>query len=717
MMHWPGIRERALPVLAALILSPTLCAAVQGPAITGPKVGELRSHVPAAQRFVVHGTMPVARGPFQRTQCPYVVVDPSGTPLSTQWELVLVAKDFMVVELLANAVNNGGWSGEQRFDVYTGTSPFVFGAFDPPTVYSLFTSSTLGFRVIDATGRSHPIVLTGPTLPTSYVRFGPAAVTIERTFQSAWGGLQAWMTVRANSKDIEVILNWHNGGLPAQPDVYFNQVSLDTASTLEWTPLLPDPAAAPPLLVCPDQHVLPQRWERAFRLIVHPTGSTPDTSLEGWAVGDWSQGGYLPQAIALPSLAGVPINLTPKKDDDFYRLQNNLPTVPGNPPVSALWPAQGVYYGGMTSGTEIEPLPAVPLAVSGQPDGLLSLYIEQLRYGARHMGCIYDGGQPVEQDRYLSANGSTPWDLFDNVFLGKPPKDAPFDFSKTGPGYGSASYDPRIYEPIDYQHYVRRTKANLALVWLDNDPLAKLHVRMDAELGRMCYYEGPGGRLQVPTTPGQGVGFGRGEGWVASVMAAAYAIGDGAWRARNWAWFDTFRNVLATAQMPNQLFSAQSTGKMATLPPYGDGKNAFYWVHRSDEQIVLLHALQAIEACVGLDCSDLIRTGAEGIWNFAWKPGTTGVLDIYPAGPIGGARYANRSQIPAGLTSTVPDDAFHVPLALHYGALHGANMLPALYAYTGATSLPGALAIFQSTGIKNLENRAGALALLQKLFP
>jgi hypothetical protein len=715
MTRWFTSRGWVLPFLAALILS-TLASA-QGPTVTGQKIGELRSYVPSAARFVVHGTMPVPLGAFRRTQCPFVVVDPSGTPLDTQWELVLVAKDYMVVELHAIVVNTGGWSGEQSFGVYLGTSPFEFSGFDAQTVSALFTANALVFRVVDGSGQSHPIALTGPSLPTRYVRLGPATLTIERTFQSAFGGLQAWMTVRADSKEIELILNWHNGGLPALPDVYFDRVYLDTASTVKWTPLLPDPASSFPELVQYDKHVLPQRWERSFRVVVHPLNVTPDLSLRGFAVGDWSGGGYLPQAIPLPSLDHTLVDLTPKKDDDFYRLQNNIPTIPGNAPVSFLWPAQGVYYGGMTSGTEIEPLPGVAVAVSGQPDGLLSLYVEQLRYGARHMGCIYDpSGQPIVQDIYLNADGTAPWDLFDNVFIGNPPKDWPFNFSKKGPGVGTASYDPRIYEPIDYQHYVRRLKANLALLWLDNDPLAKLHVRMDAELGRMCYYEGPGGRLQVPQTPGLGAGYGRGEAWVALALAAAWTIQDTSWRALTRDWFDTFHRALDVAQMPNQLFSAQSTGKMATLPPYGNGQTAYYWVHRSDEQIQILHALQAIDACVGIDCSNLIRTGALAIWNFAWKPGTTGVLDIYPAGPLWGPRYTSRSQFPSGLTSTVPSDAFHVPLALHYGALHGANMLPALYAYTGVSNLTGALAVFESTGTKNLENRAGCLALLQKLL-
>ncbi len=706
-----------IPSLFLLVLiSPH--ASAQGPTITGKRVGTFQTYVPSAPEFVLHGTMPTDKAPFQRSACPYVVVDPDGRPLVTQWELVLVAHDFMVVELLANVVNTGGWTGKTSFDVYEGTSPFDFSAFDPQTVASLLQPHSIALRLVDQNGASTRRSLTGSLGGTRFLRYGPSAITVERNLTGPYGGVQTWMTVRAYKPEVELIVNWHNGALPAQPDIYFDSLFLEVGSGKRWTPLLPDPAMAYPKLVKPDDHILPQRWQRPFRVVIHPDGTTPDLSLRGWAVSDWSQGKYQVQSIALPDLSHTTIDLTPQKIDDYLRLGNNWPTAIGNPPVSFLWPAQGVYYGGMTSGHHIEPIPAVPLAVSGQTNGLLSLYVEQLRYGARHMGCIYEAnGEPINQDAYLNPDGSQPWDLFNNVFIGYPPKDAPFFFSQTGPGVGQASYDPTIFEPIDLQHYIRRTKANKALLWLDNDPLARLYVRMDAELGRMTVYEGPGGRLKVPGTSGLGVVYGRGEAWVADVMATAWTIGDTAWRNRNRAWFETFREALEVGEMANRLFSALSTGKMATTPPYGNGTTAYYWVHRSDEQIFMMHALRGLQETVGMDCNSLIKKCGEGIWNFAWKVGTDGVLDLYPAGPIVGARYSNRSQIPPGLTSTVPDDPFHVALACAYGEEAGANMVPALLAHTGASNIQGALAVFESWGIDNIENRAGCLSKLQSLFP
>jgi hypothetical protein len=371
----------------------------------------------------------------------------------------------------------------------------------------------------------------------------------------------------------------------------------------------------------------------------------------------------------------------------------------------------------MTGGIDIDQFPAVELAVTGQPEGLLSLYVEQLRYASRHMGCIYEqDGDPIALDDFLDPDGTRPWVIFNNVFQssGSVVQDQPFGFSLTGAGSGSATYAPADFDPIDHQHYVRRTKANKALAWLANDPLAKLHLLMDAELGRMWLYEGPGGNIATPATPGLGTKKGRADAWVADCMAHAYAIADDAWRARTAAWFSAFCAELRAAQMPNQLFSCTDDGKTAEDPPYGDGQDASYWVFHANEEIYLMLALLGIQESVGIDNRAAIRACGEGLWSFAWKVGSDGPLDRYPAGPLVGPRYATRAEIPAGLTDTVPEDPYEIGTALGMAALQGANMIPPTLAYTGAQDLAGALAQFESWGVKNLANRANSLAVLQQ---
>ena len=677
-------------------------------------VGSLKVHVPLLPEFVVHGTMPIAPEVFRRSQCPFVIVDPDGTPLNTQWELVARQEDFMIVELAARVPQNR-WKGEQVFDIVRGTNDFTFDDFDSSVVQDVTTPGRIEFVVTDQTGAKTPISLSGFDADTVLHRLGPAMVTVERTFQTSLGGLQVWMTARAGSPQIELIVNWHNGGLPAQPDVYFRQVELVVPGTSRWTPLMPDPIVRYPLLVEPDDHILPQRMERSFRVTIHPQGALPNLSLEGWGVGDWSGGGYMAQAVPLPNLDHTNINLRALKDDDYFRLKFNLQTVPGAPPVSPLWPAKGVTYGGMTGGVDINQYPFVTTAVTGQPEGLLSAYVEQLRYASRHMGCIYEAdGKPVALENYENPDGSAPWNLFNNVFLKN--QDQPFYFSQTGPGVGQSSYDPRLFDPIDAQHLVRRVKANKTLAWLDNDPLAKLYVSMDAELGRMMYHDGPGGRLVLPATPALGVGMGRGEAWVGEVVATAYALADDAWRQRTLPWIQRYRDVLVTAQMPNKLFGALDTGRVATQAPYGNGTTAFYWVHRTNEQIYLMLALRGIQESVGIDTSSTIRDFGNGIWNFAWKPGTSGTLERYPAGPIGGPRYGSRSQIPTGLTDSVPPDSFQVATALAHGWWDGAAMVPALLAYTGTPDVTAAYNKMLGWGSAQIDSRAPLLAILQQTF-
>jgi len=700
-------------------------------------VASLRTVVPNRPRFVLHGTIPIAPRPFVRFPCPFVVHDPDGTPLPTQWELVARTDEKMIVEILAVVENR--WSGEQTFTVNPGAPPSDGQHYDEEALSAITTQGAIQLVVEDQSGKLHRFSLSGgptlsgsvnwstarvagPATPFTMERMGPATMTFRRHVRIApFGAVHVWMTVRAHTPEIEVILNWHNGALPAKPDAYFRSAALVVPPGVRWTPLLPDPAMSYPLLVTPDDHILPQRMERSFRVVMHAANETPDLSLRGWAVTPcWSKGGYMPQQVALPNLDHLAVDLTSQKNDDFYRLANNLPTSvePGEAPVSVLYPAEGVRYGGMAGGIHIEQIPFVPLAVTGQSDGLLSAYVEQLRYASRQMGCIYEpDGRPIAMDDYLNPNGTKPWVIYNNTFLiqGGVPKDDPFNFSETGPGVGTSSYDPRTFFPIDVQHYVRRTKANKALVWLDNDPLARLYMLMDAELIRMTIYEGPGGLLVLPTAPGEGIRMGRAEAWSAEAMVAGYAIGDDAWRQRTYAWFLKFVDALRMAQMPNQLFSATDTGRHATTPPYGNGTQAFYWVHRSNEQMFLINALRGIDRTTGIDCRDLIRTGGEGIWNFAWKVGTDGTLNTYPAGPIGGPRYATRAEImPVGLTAPEGWDSYHVASATAYAQVEGANMGPAVLAITGAQDLPGALSVFESWGLENIANRAYALHLLQQ---
>ena len=688
----------------------------------GQKVGSLTCEVPGQlSQFVLHGTMPITPRAFDRSACPLKVYAPDGTPLNTQWELVAELQNWMIVEVRALVPANR-WSGVQTFDVFDGeTNSFGLGGFSFESLATVALPGQVVLNVLDQQGLVHSLDLSGLYPGDQLFRYGPNTLTVRRNFATAWGGLQVWFTLNADRRQVELIINWHNGGLPAQPDVYFTTATLDVPSGWSYTPLLPDPVVGSLTLVKPDLHILPQRMERSFRLILHPDDEAPLINLEGWAAGDWSRGGYMPQNIGLPDLSHTTIDLSVQKDVDYSLLASLSPTVPGDQPESPLWPAQGVRYGGMTSGTEIHHYEGVLPAVTAQPEGVLSLYVEQLRYASRQLGCIYEAnGEPIRPDDYLNPDGSRPWDMYSNVFIGNTPKDSPFEFADTGPGNGVANYDPLTYAPIDNQHFVRRTKANKALTWLDNDPLARLYVQMDAVLTRMTFYEGKYGEIVPPAIPAEGLAWGRGEGWGADIMLTAYAIGTDEYRQRTANWYPAFFSALQQAQMPNGLFSAQDDGKVAEDPPYGDGTTAFYFAHRSNEQVILSLGLRSIQSVVGIKTGAELSLCAEAIWKFAWKDGTTGVLDRYPAGPIVGPRYATKAEVPVGLVDTIYADPYHVPGAFSLGTLSGANLLDManmVTAYTGAADIFDAKAQFEAWGTSQIQNRAPALWLLQLLLP
>jgi len=699
-------------------------------------VARLTSYVPDAPRFVLHGTVVVDPRPFDRFACPLRVHAPDGTELVTQWELVARLQDAMVVELRA-LVDDNRWSGRQTFEVFEVTpQAFDLSLFDLETLALLLDDDAIGLVLESASGAQAFQSLSGFDGSMRFHRFGPATVTLERTFESPALRGQSWVTIDARKKELEFVVNWHNGGLPASPDRFFRSLSLATPSGWQVRSLLPDPAVENDYLVKPDDHVLPQRMERSMRFIVHKSGASPDVSRRGWAVGDWSEGGYMAQDAALPNLDHMEVDLTTPRLTDYQLLSESAPTVPGDVPVSFMWPARGVRYGGMTGGIDIEAFPAVPLAVTGQPDGLLSLYVEQLRYASRHFGCIYGAdGRPVVLDDYVNPDGSLPWLMFNRVFFGNPPRDEPFLFHTTGAGDGTASYDPSVFQPIDDQHLVRRTKANKALVWLDNDPLARLYLLMDAEISRMTYYEGTGGRIRIPDEWALGTFWGRAEGWAVDALVSAYAISDDAWRARNDDWFVSFVLGLYKAQMPNGLFSAIDEGKVPEDPPYGhllsqpcpfgihtltpgSGQTvADFWAHRTNEQIHFLLGLRAIEETLGYDTSPLIRRAGLAIWEFAWKVGTAGPLERYPAGFVGGPRFTSRDEIPAGLTDDVPRDSYHVANALAVALQDGAPVIPAIEAYLGTSDYYAGLAEMESWGTDEISTFVLLLELFQSALP
>lgn len=661
--------------------------------------------------FILHATAPL---PVDTDLSKLTLRRKGGREYVTQVEVVARTVNFTIVELFG--VVTHGSPGVKTFELIDTQPPNVghpLGMYDLETVRAAAKPDTVRLVINAQDGTDVSVSLTGLDDRTTFYRGGHARITAKKWTTTPYGDLQWWVTLDAGKRAMYIDVNLHNGSLPARPDAYFASIDVKTRDDLSWSTVLPDPACAPggDVLVKTSNHILPQRWERPFRIVVHEEledGEDPPDQYAGWGVADWTEGGWLTQTCALPDLKGVNLGVRSEARKRWNDLKANRATSPGQSPVSFLYPARGTHYGGMTGGIDVEQYFGVRVASSTSREGLDWLMIEQLRYASRQMGCIYEDGDPLD----LSQFDRGEWRMFNNRFQkqGGQVQDEPFRFDAANRvnTQSTASYNPAAFDPIDYQHFIRRTKANKALVWLTNDPIARLYVMMDATLSRMTYWDKPGKahRWHVSGEPerGKGTGWGRGEAWCADIMATAYTLADDDWRDDNFNWLDTYARNLALVQLPSGLFGAQRYGKMATDPPY----NGNFYVHRSNEQAFTMFALGALDHGCGIPTGATLRKAAEGMWSTAWDPGGAGCLERYPAGPIHGPRYAGRADFPDGLVDGVWSDAYQVGTTIGTGWLAGVDTTPALLAFTGASSVKDAARIMKSWGIRAPSRQTGS---------
>jgi hypothetical protein len=172
------------------------------------------------------------------------------------------------------------------------------------------------------------------------------------------------------------------------------------------------------------------------------------------------------------------------------------------------------------------------------------------------------------------------------------------------------------------------------LAWLGNDALAKDELRLQAELARLSYsplpqtpeglfiYTGMGRDRQiVDAHPNQGFYFDRGEGWLIDTVAAAYSLGDEAWRARVRPWFEKIERLVRDG-------ISTCTGGMGSL--VGEqGEFYQYRVRQAISEAILQNALWSVRQSVFHEGEDrfarlsdcIARTSyhmiSEPVWNEA----------------------------------------------------------------------------------------------------
>lgn len=633
----------------------------------------------------------------------------------------------------------------------------------------------------------------GPTTLTAEMAGYLHAPQGSATASSHFGGLIWWLSARDDASDVlDLTINWHNGAAPlALADLYFEKVELivpaDWRAISEW----PEPLMAEAVpqgnetvipLVVPSNdgkmHILPQRQERVWRLYLHKTGDETAAqeiakqSSWGVCVDGTNQAGdrfwcwqnpetanYYPQRAAMPDLShfNAAAELRNEKASQYNELTNGLPWQ-GNQGAGqmGMWNPAGVDYGGMTGGIEMCQWDGVRLLATGEPDGLLLHRAKHRRYTDRAHAALYNRrGNPVRQDDYLRSNGSAPWRMFNNVFQSRSwpyqheSDDAPWEFDQadlTQVHYVKAQgLDPayehvlKVYDPIDLQHEIRRVKDLKVLVWLDNDPVAKKHLAMQAELNRMVFAEYSGGRYKnklgsVTGNAHQGTDWGRADAWSLDCNVSHYAVSTPQERQRWLPWMNTVYDILRISQMSNGGWLRGYSGKMVSSEPF----HGRYSVGRPNELVFATHALRALMKSVyeGVDagreavCVDMMRYATTGMWTFYWGWKADG------SGPVAGGPWDRVAVGTLNPNDPVwskhgqhPTEQFDTSGSLYFDGYQVASVLA--YALEPVLGTPAEKAVLhvvsvyaggndpltkiQSQGSNMLDSRAHLLALLQSI--
>ncbi len=479
----------------------------------------------------------------------------------------------------------------------------------------------------------------------------------------ALGAVEYWISARDRQLDFEML--WHRASVG--PDVVFREARVVVSPGAAWTPNVPDPACAPPVLVRSRGagHRIPQQMGRPFFFSVHRAGEQPEPERVG--IADWGHGGFLPSGFPVPDLP--PHDWAAQLTEARHELANLLPVDPWDPPPTDwLWPASGVYTGGAGGGIDRYPLDGVRWASShGAPEALECYRIEFLRNLSRARIRLDPDGSPLD----LPADGG--WRFWDS-------------FQQEGPWHWSAWPTSGFpWADHDTASMERRLNEAWVLVWLANSPLARLISLEGATRARLTFWEGR--PLATSWGPGLGSDVGLWQANAGLAVAAARAMGAveyGPWRA-------AFLDHLRTVQMPSGCFTARQGGYPADREPFYN-----QYLLQGGHEFVQLQL-----AAYSLGERDFVRRAARGMvgiatddgvhsWGIA-KPGlyyfsASGFRESW----IPHTRFLDASEWPWGLEAEM---GLSSEGASYYSVFHMANGVALAYA-TDAPEAPELLRRF-----------------------
>jgi len=610
-------------------------------------------------------------------------------------------------------------------------------------------------------------------------------------------GVHTYMSFFRNSLAVELDLRFHNahdGRDPADPQddaldkIYFQRLELSIPEDWVLQQDFPDPLFGAEhiangrrivQIVGPNPggglHVM--RWQAQFhrRLIMTLDREGPlaaarsqlDGAGRAFAVRGFDEIGreyfswwnsetarYYPQRALLPLLDHIGRNaLDAEIAGDLSQVAGHLRngTGTGNYPVSAGqlgWGhPYGVSYGGMTSGLEINCFDGMETAAAASPAGLQFFLALHRMATDRQPNALYQGnGDPSSVEEWLTRGNGIDYVPFEHFVVPLVSGSRPDPFGVRSaprfqvdyvvanglqPPYEAAHLG---FDPHDYQHFVRYTRAAKVLAWLANDSLAKDDLCMQAENFNLSFHQYPnnstGGaqssgflsmKRGVEAHPGKGCPYGRGEAWGLDTVSATYSCGSKEWRAGKRPWLRAQMDMLLQAQGTcNGFIQAQVSSKAV------DGK---YRARQLIEQSLTENALAGVHESVFREADPtyaqlvrdvLTRSLRAFISEMAWFPGQTGPWRYTGVGPIdiNLPVWCSRGEMPADAVTIGDIETYQDWCSFAYGyeLTRDGDFIRFARTQSGAADLADLGARLKAAGTNNLENRAALLALVQRLL-
>ena len=695
---------------------------------------------------LLRGTIPV---PDDWTPTDLLVRDDQLQAWPAQWRTVVKGPtgNPRVIKLESWLTSPGG---PQSYTVEEGTLA-------PTGSFPLNIDMTLACEDHNGVTYSAPMLVAGPAdggagkVTHQERRFGELLSTGGARFL----GYDAYVTTIRGEPDIFLVdMEIQNGtvGVPILHDLFFNELRLELPAGWEITHLVAGPRTAPERLITSQggtaQHVLCMGDMTEFRFAVHTSAAAGRASVllgrSGFFTCDFSKSLW---SWSNPATAwwGPQAALVPERDLTGYEpygaswaeikaaLEGGF-AEPGAEIAAALGPFQprGPTDGGVTGGQGITGFTGYELLNRGDVDDLLTLMAVQKTDKDRQRGICLVGTDQLPID-------CADWDLSDIQFLDV----GVFNVNHDGPFPRPFADTTRLdevtaagdlpwyygtlkgYAPYKFSHLIRGMGSSLALVWADDDPLARKHIGNLAPWCRMRMLEyghgdlfqswnGPEGAL---TYPGKGGVGGRFAGWPMVCISADFQINESETKRTNYLpWLSMMKSHHGVAQLPSGNWHA-STGKPSQelFDLFGVSVAA----SQSIEIGINAQGLRCVWVCDGDDAyfGGLFRTASAGTWGYHWKPSTGGAHRIAPVRELDKSLPAWATQAEAPAAFTTDTDNFQLaPIPLFALVFNPAFPAPwsIIFAMTG-TSTPEAArdALDAQMPTKMAEGWGALLAWLQ----